>query len=37
MAGLKPLRTVCGVLVLLSGEIREQPILKATFCWYAKD
>ena len=36
MAGLKPLRTVCGVLVLLSGEIREQSILKATFCWYAK-
>ncbi len=37
MAGLKPLRTVCGVLVLLSGEIREQSILKATFCWYAED
>ncbi len=37
MAGLKPLRTVCGFLVLLSGEIPEQSVLKATFCWYAKD
>ncbi len=38
MAGLnlKPQRTVCGVLVLLTGEILEQSILKAMFCWYGK-